>query len=130
VIENRDAVACAWLLPLSVPLHEDGVLDVLAALLTATRAIRHVRSYVIALSDWDCHCHHSAPKEGYRSKVAARNAKRRVLPATPPLAGYSLPEDELRQARNAALEVPATLKKLEECARFPFIDDAYDAHSE
>jgi hypothetical protein len=51
VIEDRDAVACAWLLPLSVPLHEDGVLDVLAAFLTATRAICHVRSHVIALSD-------------------------------------------------------------------------------
>jgi hypothetical protein len=31
VIEDRDVVACAWLISLSVPLHEDGVLDVLAA---------------------------------------------------------------------------------------------------
>jgi hypothetical protein len=80
VIEDRDAVACAWPLPLFVPLHEDGVLDVLVAFLTATRAIRHVRNYVIALSDWDSHCHHSAPKAEYRSKVKARNAGRRVLP--------------------------------------------------
>jgi hypothetical protein len=85
VIEDRDAVACAWLLPLFVPLHEDGVLDVLAAFETATRAIRHVRNYVIALSDWDSHCHHHAPKEEYCSKVVARNAGRRALPVIPTL---------------------------------------------
>jgi hypothetical protein len=83
VIEDRDTVACAWPLPLSVPLHEDGMLDVLAAFLTATRAIRHVRSYAIALSDWNSHCHRSAPKEEYRSNVAARNAGWRVLPVIP-----------------------------------------------
>jgi hypothetical protein len=83
VIEDRDAAACAWLLPLHAPLHEDRVIDVLAAFPTATRGIRHVRNYVIALSDWDSHCHHAAPKEEYRSKVDARNAGRRVLPVVP-----------------------------------------------
>jgi hypothetical protein len=82
-IEDRDAVACAWLLPLSVPLHEYRVLDVLATFQTATRAIRHVRSYVIDLSDWESHCHRSAPKEEYCSNVAARNAGRRLLPVIP-----------------------------------------------
>jgi hypothetical protein len=85
VIEDRDAVAWAWLLPLSAPLHEDGVLDVLAAFETATRAICHVRNYVIALSHWDSYYQHSAPKEEYRSKVAARNAGRRVLSVIPSL---------------------------------------------
>jgi hypothetical protein len=63
VIEDRDAAACAWLLPLPAPFHEDGVFDVLAAFLTATRAIRHVRNYVIALTGWDSHCHHSARRK-------------------------------------------------------------------
>jgi hypothetical protein len=95
VIEDRDAGAGAWPLPLSVPLHENVVLDALAAFQTATRAIRHVRNYVIALSVWDSHSHCFAPKEGYRLKVAARNAGRRVLPVTSPLAGYPPAEDKL-----------------------------------
>jgi hypothetical protein len=109
MIEDLDVVACAWLISLPVPLHEDGVLDILAAFQTATRATRHVPSYVTALSDWDSHCHHSAPKEEYHSNVAARSAKRRVLTATLPLGGYPPSEDKVGQARKAALDVLATL---------------------
>jgi hypothetical protein len=137
VIDDLDAVARAWLLPPSPPPPpsvEDGngnvMFDVLAALQTTTRAIRHVRNYIVALPDSDSHAHHSAPKEQYRSKVAAMNTGRRALPAVPALGGPPPPEDKLGLVRKAALEVLATLRELEERARLPLSDDAYDAHSD
>jgi hypothetical protein len=130
VIDDRDAVARAWILPPSGPPIEDGLLDGLAALQTTNPVICNVRSCIVTLPDWDSHSHHSAPKQEYRSKVAARNAGRRVLLVAAPLGGYPFPEDKLGQVGKAALEVLATPRKLEERARFLFIDDAYDAYSE
>jgi hypothetical protein len=85
VIDIWDAVAHAWLLPPSVPPVEDGVLDVLAALQTPTRAICHFCNYTVAFPESDTHFYHSAREEGYRSKVAEMNAGCCLLPATPAL---------------------------------------------
>jgi hypothetical protein len=85
VIDNRDAVARAWLLPPSVPPVEDRVLDVLVALQTPTCAICHVRNYTVAFPESDTHFHHSACKECYRSKAGEMNAGCCLLPARPVL---------------------------------------------
>ncbi|KAG6330167.1 hypothetical protein ID866_8921, partial [Astraeus odoratus] len=93
-------------------------LDILNLLKTTTHAIRSVRNYVIALPDESA----GTLRTQYRNKIAAGDPVRR----TP----RSKQADPLSMIRKSALEVLSALRELEELARVPLADEAYDAQSD
>ncbi|KAF8260485.1 hypothetical protein EI94DRAFT_1811598 [Lactarius quietus] len=96
--------------------------DVLRALKVTTHAIRSVRNYLLSLPDEHGH---TQPRQGFRptSLSTSEPQKRRVS------SGSDRP-DPLARIRRAALDVLTLLRELEESARVPLSDDAYDAGSD
>ena len=96
--------------------------DVLCALKVTTHAIRSVRNYLLSLPDEHGH---TQPRQGFRptSLSTSEPQKRRVS------SGTDRP-DPLARIRRAALDVLTLLRELEESARVPLSDDAYDAGSD
>ncbi|KAH9987965.1 hypothetical protein BJV77DRAFT_1136506 [Russula vinacea] len=99
-------------------------LDVLRALKVTTHAIRSVRNYLLSLPD-EYGVSRSQPRQSFRpaSLSASEPQKRRVSSG----AGRT---DPLARIRRAALDVLTVLRELEESARIPLLDDAYDASSD
>jgi hypothetical protein len=97
--------------------------DVLRALKVTTNAIRSVRNYLLSLPDE--HGSNRQPRQGFRptSLSTSEPQKRRVSSGT-------ARTDPLARIRHAALEVLTVLRELEESARVPLSDDAYDAGSD
>jgi hypothetical protein len=97
--------------------------DVLRALKVTTHAIRSVRNYLLSLPDE--HGSSAHPRQGFRptSLSTSEPQKRRVFSGTDRT-------DPLARIRHAALEVLTVLRELEESARVPLSDDAYDAGSD
>ncbi|KAI9439284.1 hypothetical protein H4582DRAFT_1948160 [Lactarius indigo] len=96
--------------------------DVLRALKVTTHAIRSVRNYLLSLPDEHGH---TQPRQGFRptSLSTSEPQKRRVFSGTDRT-------DPLARIRRAALDVLTLLRELEESARVPLSDDAYDAGSD
>ncbi|KAI0262095.1 hypothetical protein BC834DRAFT_1043661 [Gloeopeniophorella convolvens] len=87
-----------------------------------THVIRSVRNYILSLPDE----HGSTqPQQGFRptSLSTSEPQKRRVSSGTDRA-------DPLARIRRAALDVLIVLRELEESARVPLSDDAYDAGSD
>ncbi|KAI0300646.1 hypothetical protein B0F90DRAFT_1936770 [Multifurca ochricompacta] len=96
--------------------------DVLRALKVTTHAIRAVRNYLLSIPDE----HGSTqPRQSFRptSLSTSEPQKRRVSSGTDST-------DPLARIRRAALDVLTVLRELEENARVPLSDDAYDAASD
>jgi hypothetical protein len=100
-----------------------GGFGVLRALTVTTHAIRSVRNYLLSLPDEQGI--RTQPRQSFRpaSLSTSEPQKRRVSPHP----GRS---DPLARIRRAALEVLTVLRELEERARVPLSDDAYDAGSD
>jgi hypothetical protein len=98
--------------------------NVLSTLTVTTRAIRSVRNYLLSLPD-EYGISRSQPRQGFRpaSLSTSEPQKRRVSSG----AGRT---DPLARIRRAALDVLTALRELEESARVPLLDDAYDAGSD
>ncbi|KAH9164870.1 hypothetical protein EDB89DRAFT_2233714 [Lactarius sanguifluus] len=96
--------------------------DVLRALKVTTHAIRSVRNYLLSLPDEHGH---TQPRQGFRptSLSTSEPQKRRVFSGTDRT-------DPLARIRRAALDVLTLLRELEESARVPLSDDAYDVGSD
>ena len=101
-----------------------GNFDVLRALKVTTHAIRSVRNYLLSLPD-EHGVSRSQPRQSFRpaSLSTSEPQKRRVSSG----AGRT---DPLARIRRAALDVLTVLRELEESARIPLSDDAYDASSD
>ncbi|KAA1470852.1 hypothetical protein DENSPDRAFT_798367 [Dentipellis sp. KUC8613] len=140
VIEDLTAVEHTWGLragsETDTPPHDPGLLgvddatkgkghaefDVLNLLKTTTRAIRSVRNYQVSLPDETLESHRQQfrPKSlSTSSYTPKRQALRRDISAEPHTS-----------IRRSALEVLTALRALEESARIPLSDDAYDAQSD
>ena len=100
-----------------------GNFDVLRALKVTTHAIRSVRNYLLSLPD-EYGVSRSQPRQSFRpsSLSTSEPQKRRVSSGTD--------TDPLARIRRAALDVLTVLRELEESARIPLSDDAYDASSD
>lgn len=96
--------------------------DVLAVLKTTTQTVRSVRNYLLSLPDESV----TTIREDYRSKIASTPAKKRPRTSD----ANSNTSDPLALIRRCALDVLAVLRELEEAARIPLDDDAYDAGSD
>jgi hypothetical protein len=135
VVEDLTAVERAWWLAgveqtglLSAQdahRDEDGAehVDVLDVLRTTTHAVRTVRNYLLSLPD-------DGP-----TPVRPHFKFRPSTMSTPPVPRrqVSLPDsasDPLSRIRRSALEVLTVLRSIEEAARLPLSDDAYDAQSD
>ncbi len=101
-----------------------GGFDVLRALIVTTRAIRSVRNYLLSLPD-EYGVRRSQPRQTFRpaSLSTSEPQKRRVSSVTDRT-------EPLARIRRAALDVLTVLRELEESARVPLSDDAYDAGSD
>jgi hypothetical protein len=95
---------------------------VLRALKVTTHAIRSVRNYLLSLPDEHGQ---TQPRQGFRptSLSTSEPQKRRVASGTDRT-------DPLARIRRAALDVLTLLRELEESARVPLSDDAYDVGSD
>ena len=110
---------------LSAPAHPSaGGFDVLRALKVTTHAIRSVRNYLLSLPD-EYGVSRSRPRQTFRpaSLSTSEPQKRRVPSGTDRT-------NPLARIRRAALDVLTVLRELEESARVPLSDDAYDASSD
>jgi hypothetical protein len=103
-----------------------GGFDVLRALKVTTHAVRSVRNYLLSLPD-EQGISRSQPRQGFRpaSLSTSEPQKRRVSSGSGP--GRA---DPLARIRRAALDVLTVLRELEESARVPLSDGAYDAGSD
>jgi hypothetical protein len=101
-----------------------GAFDVLRALKVTTHAIRSVRNYLLSLPD-EYGVSRSQPRQTFRpaSLSTSEPQKRRVSSGTDRT-------NPLARIRRAALDVLTVLRELEESARVPLSDDAYDASSD
>ncbi|KAI9461406.1 hypothetical protein F5148DRAFT_1215302 [Russula earlei] len=101
-----------------------GGFDVLRALKVTTHAIRSVRNYLLSLPD-EHGVSRSRPRQSFRpaSLSTSEPQKRRVSTG-------SGRNDPVARIRSAALDVLTVLRELEESARVPLSDDAYDAGSD
>lgn len=140
VIDDLNALCAAWGVnelassltegissPLDVPTPtaETSVtpkFDVLTVLKTTTQTVRSVRNYLLSLPDESV----TSIREEYRSKMTSMPAKKRGRSSDV----HSNPSDPLALIRRCALDVLAVLRELEEAARIPLDDDAYDAGSD
>jgi len=97
--------------------------DILAVLKTTTRAIRSVRNYLMSLPD-----DFTAPRPQAEFRPST------LSPPTAPLRKSPKPSrqasDPLALVRKSALEVLTMLRHLEENARLPLSDDAYEVQSD
>jgi hypothetical protein len=116
-------------------------IDVLPLLRTTTRTIQTVRNYVLSLPDDSV----ASIKTQFRRTPSSSqlNSNSTSNPTTPPLtetdpssssssslAPTTTPADPLALIRRCSLDVLGCLRELEETARLPLSDDAYDAQSE
>jgi hypothetical protein len=94
------------------------------ALKVTTHAIRSVRNYLLSLPD-EYGVSRSQPRQTFRpaSLSTSEPQKRRVSSGADRT-------DPLARIRRAALDVLTVLRELEESARVPLSDDAYDACSD
>jgi hypothetical protein len=101
-----------------------GGFDVLRTLKVTTHVIRSVRNYLLSLPD-EYDVTRSQHRQTFRpaSLSASEPQKRRVSSGTDRT-------DPLARIRRAALDVLTVLRELEENARVPPSDDAYDASSD
>ncbi|KAL0948317.1 hypothetical protein HGRIS_010907 [Hohenbuehelia grisea] len=123
VVHDLSAVADAWDLPRtgsrSTP---NGPIDILHTLKLTTKAIRSIRNYSVSLPDESP----SMLRAPFRPRTLGPGKSR------PPVRPKAQPgqEDPLTTIRTHALEVLGILRELEERARVPLSDEAYDAHSD
>ncbi|KAF4565426.1 hypothetical protein EYR36_001997 [Pleurotus pulmonarius] len=130
VIRDLQAVVEAWSIgpPSSSPnltaSESSAEVDVLNLLQITTQTIRSSRNYVLSLPD------ESAGT--IRAQFRARTLGPGRIRPTPnkPAASSSSQPDPLTLIRRSALEVLSVLRELEERARVPLSDDAYDAQSD
>ncbi|CDO73867.1 hypothetical protein BN946_scf185016.g24 [Trametes cinnabarina] len=135
VIEDLIAVASGWNLDpgqqqtsaqdpnlLGVGERTKGNVDVLDLLKTTTRAVRSVRNYLVSLPD-DSQVPQTKPQFRPQTLSSSPLPKRQVSQPNDP-------HNPLTRIRGRALEVLAVLRELEERARLPLEDDAYDAQSD
>ncbi|KAL6303599.1 hypothetical protein BKA93DRAFT_734674 [Sparassis latifolia] len=134
VIDDLSAVAAGWNLDgqqrtqapdpnlLSVGGKISGHVDVLELLKITTRAVRTVRNYLVSLPDES-----ATPRQQqhFRPQNLASSPLPKRLVSQPDSAS-----EPLTGIRRGALEVLTVLRDLEEYARLPLEDDAYDARSE
>lgn len=101
-----------------------GGFDVLHALKVTTHAIRSVRNYILSLPD-EQGISRSQPRQTFRpaSLSTSEPQKRWVSSDT-------ARTDPLARIRRAALDVLTVLRELEESARIPLSDEAYDVGSD
>lgn len=101
-----------------------GAFDVLRALKVTTHAIRSVRNYLLSLPD-EYGVRRSQHRQTFRpaSLSTSEPQKRRVSSGTDRT-------DPLVRIRRSALDVLTVLRELEESARVPLSDEAYDASSD
>ena len=101
-----------------------GGFDVLHALKVTTHAIRSVRNYLLSLPD-EQGISRSQPRQTFRpaSLSTSEPQKRRV-------SSEAARTDPLARIRRAALDVLTVLRELEESARIPLSDEAYDVGSD
>jgi hypothetical protein len=101
-----------------------GGFDILRALKVTTHAIRSVRNYLLSLPD-EHGGTRSQSRQSFRpaSLSTSEPQKRRVSSGT-------ARTDPLARIRRAALDLLTVLRDLEERARIPLSDDAYDAGSD
>jgi hypothetical protein len=101
-----------------------GGFDVLRALKVTTHAIRSVRNYLLSLPD-EYGISRSQHRQGFRpASLSTSEPQKRRVSSSP---GRT---DPLARIRRAALDVLTILRELEESARVPLLDDAYDAGSD
>jgi hypothetical protein len=136
MVEDLNAVARAWgIQDTGLHAHDPKYLgtgdpkttttshfNVLATLKTTTHAIRSVRDYVVHLPDEST----STIRAHFRPKFLSTRAPTPKRLVSQP----NDPADPLSLIRRSALEVLTTLRELEETARLPLEDDAYDAQSD
>ncbi|KAF5367950.1 hypothetical protein D9758_004510 [Tetrapyrgos nigripes] len=152
VIEDLGAVSRAW--HLDHDDHDDTpedsiYFDVLSNLQITTRAIRSIRNYILSFPD-ERHHTTTTREENFRSSrltasAAGSSSARTKSPARAGPGGAAAggsstsaqaqsqsqqQKDPLTLIRRSALEVLAVLRELEEKARLPLSDDAYDAQSD
>jgi len=98
--------------------------DILHALKVTTHAIRSVRNYLLSLPD-EQGVSRSQHRQTFRpaSLSTSEPQKRRV-------SSDAARTDPLARIRRAALDVLTVLRELEESARIPLSDDAYDVGSD
>ncbi|RXW20500.1 hypothetical protein EST38_g5352 [Candolleomyces aberdarensis] len=110
-------------------------IDVLPLLRTTTRTIQTVRNYVLSLPSDSV----ASIKIQFSRTPSSSQAPFTSTPSTPPLndadpssssSTAGPPPDPLALIRRCSLEVLGFLRELEETARLPLSDEAYDAHSD
>ncbi|THH05555.1 hypothetical protein EW145_g4708 [Phellinidium pouzarii] len=119
VIRDLEAVSESWGLAKSRPNEE---FDVLSTLKLTTQLIRSVRNYVVSLPDDSVS---SLPE-----KPHFRPSSLQPIPVKRLVSNPSAAIDPLSRIRRSAVEVLTVLRALEETARLPLSDDAYDAQSD
>jgi len=134
---NPDAGQPALLTADNVKRSTEDFFDILSVLQITTRTIRSVRNYLVSLPD-DNHSLNSSHSK-YPVASLRKHSQSRVkqtansAPNSSSTGGGapfpSLPPDRLTRIRNAALDVLAALRLLEESNRIPLSDDAYDGLS-
>ncbi|TFK96112.1 hypothetical protein BDV98DRAFT_651787 [Pterulicium gracile] len=108
-----------------------GGVDVLALLKMTTTTIRSVRNYVLSLPDEGTTT--STPSgrgQKFRSKLFTSTSASTTAASTSPSSSNRPVHDPPAVVRKAALEALTVLRELEEKARLPLSDDAYDAQSD
>ena len=127
VIKDLQAVSDAWAhsasdIDLETSDKYNGDVDVLSNLKLTTRAIRSVRNYLVSLPDESTVP--VAEKETFRARSFTPAPVRRVV------SNPNSQSDPLSLIRRSALDVLIVLRALEESARLPLSDEAYDAQSD
>ncbi|KZS95236.1 hypothetical protein SISNIDRAFT_452590 [Sistotremastrum niveocremeum HHB9708] len=148
MIDDLDVVARTWRLPPSPPSvpssssapsdflspvrnHRSPTkdyFDILTALKVTTRAIRSVRNYLISLPDDESGPVHRAPQREFQPHTLKPKIPTRSV--SNPDHNPSSSSTPLARIRRSALDLLAVLRSLEESARLPLSDDAYDAQSD
>ncbi|EIW78005.1 hypothetical protein CONPUDRAFT_139079 [Coniophora puteana RWD-64-598 SS2] len=143
VADDLNSVTSVWALPkhdapsdataaaaATAPIPSEPV-DVLSTLKLTTRAIRSVRNYVLTLPDESAGALRSNYNNNYRGRNVGGGPPTLRRTASGGLAATGGgPPDPLTLIRKAALEVLSSLRELEERARLPLSDEAYDAQSD
>lgn len=128
VISDLDAVAEAWSLPPADAQYatkaEESV-DILATLKCTTTLVRAVRNYMLSLPDAS-----SIPSSDSKPRFQSSSLQPKPIKRVVSGSAGSATNDPLARIRRSALDVLTALRTLEETARVPLDDDAYDAQSD
>jgi len=101
-----------------------GGFDVLHALKVTTHAIRSVRNYLLSLPD-EQGISGSQPRQTFRPASLSTSEPQKCR-----VSSDAARTDPLARIRSAVLDMLTVLRELEESARIPLSDDAYDVGSD